>query len=234
VDSSGTVMMMSDDPREPGIYPFTVGDQVIQITRGFNLTELGNAERMVALFGDELRYCKEEREWYTWNGIRWVPDRVGTVQERAKDTVRTIYAEATLVQGLTKEAEAERVAIAQWAHRSEAQRQVKAMIEYASTDTRIAVRMSDLDGNKRLINCPNGTIDLDARVFREHERADLLTKVTLAPYDPRVKANLFFSTLTKAMPIPEGLFMVSGCLVRSLSLRRRTKNGCMFTANRSQ
>lgn len=198
-----TIMNESD---EPGLATLIVDGQEIQITQGFNLTELGNAERMVALFEDELRYCKEEREWYTWNGIRWVPDRVGTVAERAKDTVRTIYAEATFVKGRTKEAEFERDAIARWAHNSEAQRQIKAMIEHASTDPKVAVRMTDFDGNKRLINCPNGTIDLDARVFRKHDREDLLTKVTLAPYDPRVEANIFFSTLLRALPVDEAIY----------------------------
>lgn len=36
----------------------------------FNLTDLGNAERLVSLFGDDIRYCHAWREWLIWDGCR--------------------------------------------------------------------------------------------------------------------------------------------------------------------
>ena len=37
----------------------------------FHLTELGNAERLVQKFGNDIRYCPEEKRWYAWNGKKW-------------------------------------------------------------------------------------------------------------------------------------------------------------------
>ena len=59
-----------------------------------NPTDLGNAMRLVALHGEDLRYCYTWGKWLVWDGKRWVIDDVGQVEFLAKDTVRNIYAEA--------------------------------------------------------------------------------------------------------------------------------------------
>ncbi|KDE46610.1 hypothetical protein DI43_13185 [Geobacillus sp. CAMR12739] len=41
----------------------------------FNLTEMGNAERLVARNGQNLRYCVEFEEWLIWDGKTWVEDK---------------------------------------------------------------------------------------------------------------------------------------------------------------
>lgn len=60
----------------------------------FNLTDLGNAERLVSQYGDILHYCYERRHWLVWNGKVWEWDSGNKVTTLAKHTVRHIYREA--------------------------------------------------------------------------------------------------------------------------------------------
>ena len=42
---------------------------------GYNLTDLGNARRLVHRHGRNLRYCWLWRKWLVWDGKRWVKGR---------------------------------------------------------------------------------------------------------------------------------------------------------------
>ena len=42
--------------------------------RSFNLTDYGNAERLVSDHGDKIIYCHEQGQWYVWDGMRWKKD----------------------------------------------------------------------------------------------------------------------------------------------------------------
>src|SRR4051812_15476509 len=58
------------------------------------LTDLGNAERLVDEHGRDLHHVHTWSRWLAWDGRRWAVDDSGEVMRRAKDTVRGIYAEA--------------------------------------------------------------------------------------------------------------------------------------------
>src|SRR5829696_2698752 len=45
-----------------------------QPPRGYNLTDLGNAERFVAQHGEDARYCFPWRKWLVRTGARWERD----------------------------------------------------------------------------------------------------------------------------------------------------------------
>ena len=63
----------------------------------FKLSELGNAERLISRFGDDLLFCPQKKTWYTWTGRRWKEDESGKIHNYAKKTIREIYQEAVLV-----------------------------------------------------------------------------------------------------------------------------------------
>jgi len=106
---------------------------------------------------------------------------------------------------MLKKSVAEVTALDQWAYQSEAMAKIKAMVELAKTDPRIARERSDFNANRFLLNVPNGTLDLKRREFREHRKEDMLTMVTKAPYDPTRKCKYFFSTLRFALPVNEAV-----------------------------
>lgn len=45
----------------------------------FARTDTGNAERLVARFGDRIRFCPPRKKWLYWNGKRWEWDVTGVL-----------------------------------------------------------------------------------------------------------------------------------------------------------
>jgi putative DNA primase/helicase len=118
----------------------------IQLTCGYQLTDEGNAQRLIANYGDIIRFCADTRQWYVWDGTRWTSDTTGIVDERAKDTVRLIHAEAAFVEGgAESEAKQKRKAVQKWAYQSEFKNRLKNMVDLASTDARVAVTRDVFD-----------------------------------------------------------------------------------------
>jgi putative DNA primase/helicase len=139
-----------------------------------NQTDLGNAKRLVKLFGKEIRYCHAWNQWMVWNGTRWQPDATGEIQRLAKNTALSIYEEAA--KGQTKD---DRNGLAAWATKSESARAITAMIRLAQSEPSIPITPAELDANHYQLNCLNGTIDLRTGKLHRHRRKDFITK--LAP-----------------------------------------------------
>lgn len=159
-------------------------------------TDLGNAERLAARHGNDLRYCFKWQCWLAYDGTRWKPDDGGEIRRRAKDTVRRIYAEAGQATD-----DAERKAIAKHAIASEAESRVSAMIRSARSELEVA--HTELDTDPYLLNVENGTLDLRTGELREHRRQDLITKVAGTYYDPEARAPQWEAHLARVQPDAE-------------------------------
>jgi putative DNA primase/helicase len=162
-------------------------------TRGFTLTDLGNAERLVDQHGDDLRYCHPWGKWASWNGTRWKIDDTGEVERRAVETVRSIYAEAEDADDSDG-----RKRIARHAAASESRARIEGMVALARS--MVPVRPEDLDADPLLLNCANGTVDLRTGKLREHRREDLITKLAPVKYDPDAQASTFEKVLARILP----------------------------------
>jgi len=156
-------------------------------------TDLGNARRLVKLFGKDLRYCYEWGRWLVWNGIRWQEDATGEIERRAKETTRAIYNEAA--QAKTQE---KREKLAAWATKSESERAIKAMINLARSEPGIPITPVKLDSNPYQLNCVNGTIDLRTGKLHRNRREDLITKLVPVKYDPKARDDVWEKVLNEA------------------------------------
>ena len=162
--------------------------------QAFALTDLGNAERLVARHGHDLRYCRAWRKWLVWDGCRWAVDATGEVERRANQTVRAIYQEAQ------EEPDADRrAALAKHAVRSEAESRLRDLVQRAQTEPGIPIKPEQLDTDPWLLNVQNGTLDLRTGVCRPHDRCDLLTKLAPVAYDPHAQAPLWAAFLDLVM-----------------------------------
>lgn len=158
------------------------------------LTDLGNAKRLVRRHGKDLRYCPEWGKWLVYDGRRWVVDQTGEVMRRAKETVQSMYQEAAQIAD-----EGMRKALAQWAMKPESASRLKAMVELAQSEPGIPVTPSELDRDPWLLNCLNGTIDLQTGQLSPHRREDLITKLVPVEYDSDAKAPLWEKFLHEIM-----------------------------------
>lgn len=161
---------------------------------GTHSTDMGNAQRLVHRHGQNIRYCTPWGKWLCWDGYRWAVDDIAQVNRLAKETVKSIYAEAA--EAATP---GERERLAKWAVRSESQARIEAMIALARSEAGIPVRPAELDANGWLFNVENGTIDLHAGELRPHRREDLITKLAPVAYDPGASCPTFTSFLQRIM-----------------------------------
>jgi putative DNA primase/helicase len=196
-----------------------------RVVCGFHRTDEGNAQRLIFYFGDVISYAKDIKTWLIWDGVKWAQDVKDQIFEYAKDTVRLIGLESNFVNEVNEPDKGKRrkeeAALDQWAYQSEAMVKIKAMVELAKTDPRIARERTDFNANRFLLNFPNGTLDLKKRVFREHRKEDMLTMVTGAPYNPTKRSTYFFPTLKFALPHDQAINLQRRL---GLALEGTTKN----------
>lgn len=186
-----------------------------------NLTDYGNAERLVGHHGRDLRYVYAWDKWLVWTGRVWRVDDTGEVERRAKDTVRRIYQEAANAE----DADA-RKALANHAKSSEAKGRIEAMISLARSEAGIAVTPEELDADPWALNVPNGTLDLRTGELRDHRREDLITKMVPVEYDPDATAPTFEAFLERILPGEELRGFVQRA--KGYSATGDTSEQCMF------
>jgi putative DNA primase/helicase len=165
-----------------------------RVSVGENLTDMGNARRLVTRHGKDLRFVPVWGMWLVWDGRRWSRDETGEVERRAKDTVRSIYAEAFATSDSDK-----RQAIAKHAAKSESERAVRAMIALAKTEPGIPVTPAELDADPWLFNVQNGTLQLRSGALQPHRREDLITKVSPVAFDAAARCPTLLAFLDRTM-----------------------------------
>jgi putative DNA primase/helicase len=186
---------------------------------GYNLTDLGNAERFVRDHGENVRYCYPWGKWLVWTGSRWQRDEVGRVHKLAKETVRSIYREAS-----NAEEEDRRKAVAKHAAASESEARIRAMLELSKSE--VPISPHELDADPWLFNAPNGTVDLRSGKLRGHRHEDLLTKMAGTEYRPDADAPEWASFLERVLPGDELRAFVQRAA--GYSATGDTSEQCMF------
>lgn len=161
----------------------------------YNLTDLGNAGRLVEQRGENLRYVYPWGRWIHWTGTHWQKDETGEVIRLAKETVKIIYAEAS--KAGTKD---DRKEISHHAVRSESEGKIRAMISLAQSESEVSVRPDVLDANPMLLNCLNGTVDLTTGQLKPHTRSDFVTRVIQVEYDPEALCPRWERFLSEVFP----------------------------------
>jgi len=200
------------------IAKYKVGDSA----RDYPRTDYGNAQRLVARHGGDIRFCHVWKKWLVWDDTRWAKDDSGEVIRRAKDTVRHMGAEASIIEN-----EVDRKSLLKWALQSESEERIRKMMRLAESESVIAVRSDDFDSDPWLFNCANGTMDLRTGTLQPYRREDLITKVAPVPYDSSAACPRWQAFLARVLGNNERLITF---LQRSVgySLTGQTNEQCFF------
>jgi putative DNA primase/helicase len=137
-------------------------------------TDVWNARIFYENCGNAIRYCDALGGWYVWDGAKWVKDNFQIVS-LAKQTVKKIYEQATA--NSDKE-------LYRHAERTEAESKLRSMINLVRDHSGVTLNSDDFDKNLYLINCINGTLDLETGKMAPHNSANNITKQIDIPYDP--------------------------------------------------
>lgn len=182
-------------------------------------SDSGNAERLIARHGIDLRYCVELECWLIWDGTKWAKDTTYEIFRRALDTIRAFGEEAMeelsvakeeLTQAEEEDAGEEELkelkAMVKKAEKrvsfsvaSESNAKQKAMIELARTLRGVPISVDELDRHHYLLNLKNGTYDLKKGEFRPHRREDMITQVAGVEYLPDALAPRWRQFISEIM-----------------------------------
>jgi putative DNA primase/helicase len=195
---------------------------VLGMERVFNLTDLGNAERLAAAHGQTLRYCHAWGKWLHWNGQRWEIDENDEVIRRASETVRSIQKEAALAVSADIQGK-----ILKWAKGSESRSRLHSLIQLAQAESILGVGPDMLDSNPWLLNAQNGIIDLRTGTLAEANPAHLITKLVPAQYAPDAQCPKWLEFLDRIMDGNEGMIAYLQRAV-GYALTGSTREQCLF------
>jgi putative DNA primase/helicase len=159
---------------DPGLPPgFAAGGGPL-----YNLTDMGNASRLIDLHGIDLCYVGLWKSWYLWAGDRWVKDDDGTIYYRCQDVIKLLRREAAALGP----DDGEETAL--WSITSESAYRLDSIERIARCNPSIISKPEDFDSNPWYLNCTNGTIDLKTGRLGPHVRSDKILKTTGTAYDP--------------------------------------------------
>ena len=167
---------------------------------GFPSTDLGNAERFAAMHGTDIHYLYDWKQWFDWDGKQWKRDAVGAIYQRAKDTVREIYRQASKIVD-----DNQRKELIKFASSTESKSKLTAMIELARSEAGIPIIPENFDKDPMLLNAKNGTINLQTGELQPHRRGDLITKMAPVDYDEKAICPQWGRFLHKIMNGNENL-----------------------------
>ena len=118
----------------------------------------GNSERIVTMFGSDLRYCHPLKKWLVWDGQRWAVDTSEQSRRLAKETMLEYLRQAVAV-GFEPAIKFAKSSL-------DSKRITNALKE---AQDQIFVQPSDLDQHPYLLNFLNGTVDLRTGIRGEQQ-----------------------------------------------------------------
>jgi putative DNA primase/helicase len=150
-----------------------VNTEVEQVAEPIPLTDTGNCERFAQQHGDCVKHVHLWGKWFLFNGRYWQHDTSGEVVRRAKQTARSIYAEAAMFTDRKEQKE-----VSRWAHASQSHHRIQAMLALAKSEQPIPLDHDTLDSDGWLLNSENGTVDLKTGKLQKHRAADFQSMTT--------------------------------------------------------
>ena len=203
--------------------------------KDFNLTDVGNAERLVARFGQDIHWQPKCQSWLCWNGKRWEIDEDLEIERKAKATIRSIYLEISELEseisktcGDVGHLRQQVKRLRQHAERSESKPRIDALVSLTKSEPGITISNKDLDADCMLLNTLSGTIDLRTGQLRKHERNDLMTKMVPFPFaDINARSKLWERFINDIMcGDQEMVDYLQRCI--GYALTGRTDEQCLF------
>lgn len=142
----------------------------------YSWDETGMAELFSECYYKDTRYCAEAKSWYTYHDGAWRKD-VGALLVAEK--IKEFYRLMALYCGEIAEDERRKAYLKFVARMGDRRFRDRLMKDAASA---LPIAASEFDANPYLINCRNGTYDLEHMCFREHDWQDFLTMQTNFDY----------------------------------------------------
>lgn len=130
------------------------------------LTDVWSANLFFEKCGAGIKYCDALGGWFIWDGTRWERDDTFKILKLAKNTVKQMYQMAQ--SGNDK-------FLFKHAVKSESEARLKAMINLVRSEG-VSAKNDEFDRDIFLLNCKNGTLNLETGELRPHSKSDMITR----------------------------------------------------------
>lgn len=157
-------------------------------------TDSGNARRLVELHGEDIRFVVGIG-WHVWDGTRWGRDDRRRIDLLARDVARAFIRQSATLAG-----DPRAIRFARHGIKSAGRGKIESAVALARSEPGISVLAAEMDADPMLLNVENGTIDLTTGEMRSHCRADLLSKLAPAKFDPDATCPTFDRFLAEIQP----------------------------------
>ncbi len=155
--------------------------------------DIGNGRLFANVFKDITRFVSERKQWFIYDGTRWVPD---TGALKAMKLFKDL-ADVLMRYALDIHDEHKRKSYIDYCRKWQS-RHVRITI-LCNAQSVYPIPMQEFDRNKDLFNCANGTIDLNTVQFREHNPEDRLTKIIPVEYISGARIERFDRFISEIM-----------------------------------
>ena len=155
--------------------------------------DIGNGKLFADVFRDIARYVPERKQWFIYDGTRWVAD---TGSLKAMELCKAL-ADAVMRYALDIRDEHKRKSYIDFCRKWQS-RHVRIII-LSDAQSVYPISMQEFDSDRYLFNCANGTLDLRTMAFREHSAEDRLTKITPVDYVPGARSDRFTRFISEIM-----------------------------------
>lgn len=143
----------------------------------YSFDDMGNAERFVDLFGENIRYCYTEKKWYYYNTQKWCVDNIGAAERMADRSVRAMGAEGKVyAQSDEDEGTDLKKAFDKHLKASRSNKSKRAML--AEVQHHVPVLPAQMDKYRMALNTPGGVINLRTGELAKHRPDYYFTKST--------------------------------------------------------
>lgn len=191
-------------PTSPVTNPATLLERPLpsrDVPDGFALTDGGNADRLLAVWGGHVRYAVEGT-WYVWDEHRWKRDnRSKTVEAMMWTTVRNIATKGVPELYAREDVPEDWVtALHKHWRASERTNAIKAGVEAASSREGVRSSETDFDQDPLVLNVGNGVMDLRTGGLLPHDPTFMLTKLAPVSYDPEATCPRWQEYLGRVVP----------------------------------
>ena len=164
-------------------------------------TDAGNAQRL-AIRAENRVLAVVGAGWAIWDGTRYAADDAESTRatKLALSVTDEIKSECDV---LRSDGASDDAVKARFSHclRSQQRPRIEALMKLARPA--LAISAERLDADPDLLNTPSGTVHLPTGKLRPHDPADLLTRRTVAAYEPDAKAPTWECHLERVLPDPE-------------------------------
>ena len=138
--------------------------------------EIGITRLFYDLHSDVIRYVGEAKTWFTYDGRRWVKNNgIFRAMELCKDFTQGFSEYALACHGDDDD-------FIKYAGKLTSRRSREGILSDARSIAPIS--LAEFDCDKFLLNCQNGTLNLNSFALQQHNSADLITKMARVKYDP--------------------------------------------------